>query len=51
MRYLYGLAAHSSTAYVTYVTVAIADFALIPAALALYSALKNVGRAGRSPPR
>ena len=44
MKYLHALAAHSGTATFTYTVVAIADFALIPAALALYFALKEVSK-------
>jgi hypothetical protein len=43
-KYLHALAAHSGTANFTYTVVAIADFALIPAALALYFALKHVSK-------
>jgi hypothetical protein len=44
VRYLHALAAHPGTANFTYTVVAIADFALIPAALALYFALKHVSK-------
>jgi hypothetical protein len=44
MKYLHALAAHSVTASFTYAVVAIADFALIPAPLALYVALKDVSK-------
>ena len=44
MKYLHALTAHSGTAGFTYAVVAIADFALIPAALALYVALKDVSK-------
>jgi hypothetical protein len=44
MKYLHALAVHSGTAAFTYAVVAVADFALIPAALALYFALKEVSK-------
>jgi hypothetical protein len=42
MKYLHALAVHSGTAAFTYTVVAIADFALIPSALALYFALREI---------
>ena len=44
MKYLHALGMHSGTANFTYTVVAIADFVLIPAALALYFALKDVSK-------
>jgi hypothetical protein len=44
MKYLHALAMHTGTATFTYTVVAIADFALIPAALGLYFALKEVSK-------
>lgn len=44
MKYLHALTVHSGIAAFTYAVVAIADFALIPAALALYLALKEISK-------
>jgi len=44
MKYLHALVVHSGAASFTYAVVAIADFALIPAALALYFALKGISK-------
>jgi hypothetical protein len=44
MTYLNALGAHSVAANVSYSVTAIADFALIPAALALYLALRDISR-------
>lgn len=44
MTYLHALGAHSVAANLSYSVTAIGDFALIPAALALYLALRNVIR-------